>query len=107
MEVSQTRDPFGDHIWHPESSLAPSPGPATQTASCEPNKPSRKNFRKYSPRSQKGLGKSLMKTRTLLAVHCVAHRGQRVRNVACNVCTSAHCALGPVVSAPGALPSHW
>ncbi len=60
---------------------------------AQPNKPSRKNFRKYSPRSQKGLGKSLMKTRTLLA-----HRGQRVRNVACNVCTSVltvHWVSGP------------
>ena len=39
-----------------------------------------------------------MKTRTLLALHCVAHRGQRVRNVACNVCTSVltvHWVSGP------------
>ena len=39
MEVSHTRDPFGDHIWHPKSSLAPSSGPASQPRP-QPNKQS-------------------------------------------------------------------
>ena len=35
MEGSQTRDPFADHIWHPQSSLAPGPLYPAQTSPAQ------------------------------------------------------------------------